>query len=93
MAPANAVQTVQTSQHDTAKSASGIRARMYRSLINDTKLRFINISEWDSGKALAEARANSERRASMHQCSTRNCITLGPGIYQPAIDVHPGDRV
>src|SRR5262245_23479775 len=44
-----------------------IRARMYKSLIKDAELRFINMAEWSSGKALAKARANPEFLASVQR--------------------------
>jgi quinol monooxygenase YgiN len=47
---------------DNARIMAGqpgfIRARMHRSLVDDVELRFINVAEWDSGKALDAARAN-----------------------------------
>ena len=33
---------------------------MYKSLVEDAELRFINMAEWSSGEALAKARANPE---------------------------------
>jgi heme-degrading monooxygenase HmoA len=70
-----------------------IRARMYRSLVDDVELRFINVAEWDSGKALDEARANPEWHASMHRVldDPDLHVTPRPVVYQVAIDVHPGD--
>jgi heme-degrading monooxygenase HmoA len=70
-----------------------IRARMYRSLVDDVELRFINVGEWDSGKALDAARANPDWRASMQRVldDPDLHITPRPVVYQVAIDVHPGD--
>jgi heme-degrading monooxygenase HmoA len=49
---------------DNARIMAGqpgfIRARMYKSLVEDAELRFINMAEWSSGEALAKARANPE---------------------------------
>jgi heme-degrading monooxygenase HmoA len=70
-----------------------IRARMYRSLVDDVELRFINVGEWDSGKALDAARANPDWRASMQRVldDPDLHITPRPVVYQVALDVHPGD--
>jgi hypothetical protein len=70
-----------------------IRARMYRSLVDDVELRFINVAEWDSGKALDEARANPEWRASMQRVldDPDLRVTRRPVVYRVVIDVHPGD--
>jgi heme-degrading monooxygenase HmoA len=70
-----------------------IRARMYRSLVDDVELRFINVGEWDSGKALDAARADPDWRASMQRGldDPDLHITPRPVVYQVAIDVHPGD--
>jgi heme-degrading monooxygenase HmoA len=52
---------------DNARIMAGqpgfIRARMYRSPVDDVELCFINVAEWDSEKALAEASANPVWRA------------------------------
>ena len=54
-----------------------IRSRMYRSLIEDAELRFVNTAEWDSGKALAKARANPDWHASVQRSLTiRSCTSL-----------------
>ncbi|HEV7452440.1 MAG TPA: antibiotic biosynthesis monooxygenase family protein [Pseudonocardiaceae bacterium] len=82
---------------DNARIMAGqpgfIRARMYRSLVDDVELRFINVGEWDSGKALDAARANPDWRASMQRVldDPDLHITPRPVVYQVAIDVHPGD--
>jgi heme-degrading monooxygenase HmoA len=70
-----------------------IRARMYRSLLDDVELRFINVAEWDDKKALDEAIANPEFRASVQRVldDPDLHITPRPVVYQVAIDVHPGD--
>jgi len=66
---------------------------MHQSLTNDAELRFVNVAEWDSGNALAQA--NPEWRASvqrtLHDPTLR--ITSRPSIYQVAVDVRPGDRL
>jgi hypothetical protein len=66
-----------------------------RSLVNDAELRFVNIAEWDSGKALAQARANPEWRASVQQLldDPELHTTPRPGVYQIAVDVQPGDTL
>jgi heme-degrading monooxygenase HmoA len=84
---------------DNVRAMSGqpgfVRARMYRSLVNDAELRFVNTAEWDSGKDLAQARANPESRASMQRMldDPELHITPRPGIYQVAVDVQPGDTL
>jgi hydroxylaminobenzene mutase len=72
-----------------------IRTCMYQSLVSDAELRFVNIGEWDSGKALAKARGNPEWRASMQRMldDPELHITPRPGVYQIAFDVHPGDAL
>ncbi len=40
-----------------------IRARMYRALVSDVELQFINVAEWSSGTALTQALANPVWRA------------------------------
>lgn len=81
---------------DNARIMAGqpgfIRARMYRSLVDE--LRFINIAQWDSGKALDAARANPDWRASMMRVLNDPDlhVTPRPVVYQVAIDVHPATR-
>lgn len=72
-----------------------IRARMYRSVVDDVELRFINVAEWDSGTALDRARANPEWRASIQRVldDPELHITARPVVYQVTIDVHPGDQL
>ncbi|MFZ0877414.1 MAG: hypothetical protein WAN20_23315 [Pseudonocardiaceae bacterium] len=64
-----------------------------RSLVDDVELRFINVAQWDSGKALDAARADPEWRASMKRVldDPDLHVTPRPVVYQVAIDVHPGD--
>jgi len=68
---------------------------MYRSLVNDAELRFVNIAEWDSGKALAQARANPEWLAAVQRLldDPELHVTPRPGVYQIAVDVRPGDTL
>ena len=76
-----------------AKQPGFIRAHMYRSLINGPELRFINIAEWASGKALAEARKHPEWRASVQRMldDPDLHITPRPSVYELAVEVNPGD--
>jgi heme-degrading monooxygenase HmoA len=82
---------------DNARIMAGqpgfIRARMYRSLVDDVELRFINVAEWGSGKALDAARADPQWRASMRRVldDPDLHVTPRPVVYQVAIDVNPGD--
>ena len=72
-----------------------IRARMYRSLVDDAELSFINVAEWADKKALDEGRANPEFRASVQRVldDPDLHVTPRPVVYQVAIDLHPGDQV
>lgn len=78
-----------------ARQPGLIRARMFRSLVDEVELRFVNVAEWDSGKALDAARANPEWRSSMQRVldDPDLHITARPVVYQVAIDVHPGDSL
>lgn len=78
-----------------AKQPGFIRACMYRSLIKDSELRFINVAEWASGKALAEARKNAEWRGAVQRMldDPELHITPRPSVYELAIDVHAGDSL
>jgi heme-degrading monooxygenase HmoA len=67
---------------DNARIMAGqpgfIRARMYRSLVDDVELRFINVAEWGSGKALDAARAdNSTRVRPATRYETDRIVTVG----------------
>lgn len=70
-----------------------IRARMFRSLVDDVELRFVNVADWNSGEALDQARANPEWRASMQRVldDPELHITARPVVYQAAVEVHPSD--
>lgn len=70
-----------------------IRARMFRSIVDDVELRFVNVAEWDSGHALDRARESVEWRASMRRIidDPELHVTPRPGVYTEAIDVRPGD--
>jgi heme-degrading monooxygenase HmoA len=69
------------------------RARMYRSLVDDAELTFINVAEWDSRKALERATATPEFVASVQRVldDPDLHIIARPVVYQVAVDVHPGD--
>jgi heme-degrading monooxygenase HmoA len=72
-----------------------IRARMYRSLVDDVELRFVNVAEWDSGTALDAAHANQQWRDSIQHVRDDPDlhITGRPVVYQVSIDVHPDDSL
>jgi heme-degrading monooxygenase HmoA len=76
-----------------AEQPGFIRARLYRSLVDDAELRFINVSEWDSGTGLDAAQANPEWRAAVQRLidDPELHITARPAVYQVAVDVQPGD--
>jgi heme-degrading monooxygenase HmoA len=78
-----------------ARQPGFVRARMYRSLISECELRFINVAEWASGEALAQARKSSEWRAAVQQMleDPKLHVTPRPGVYQLAVEVQPGDTV
>src|SRR5262245_19106748 len=72
-----------------------IRARMYKSLVEDAELRFINVAEWSSGETLAKARANAEFLASVQRLmdDPELHVTSRPAIYQVAVEVRRGDTL
>jgi heme-degrading monooxygenase HmoA len=72
-----------------------IRARMYKSLVEDAELSFINMAEWSSGKALEKARANPEFLTSVRRLmeDPELHVTPRPAIYQVAVEVRPGDML
>jgi heme-degrading monooxygenase HmoA len=82
---------------DNARIMAGqpgfVRARMYRSLRDDAELRFVNVAEWDSGKALEAATANPVFRDSVRRLldDPDLHVTPRPVVYQVAVDVRPGD--
>jgi heme-degrading monooxygenase HmoA len=77
-----------------ARQPGMIRARLYRSLHDETELRFINVAAWASGTALDNATANPEWVASVRRVldDPELHITARPAVYQIALDVHAGDR-
>jgi heme-degrading monooxygenase HmoA len=78
-----------------ARQPGFIRARMHRSLVDDTQFQYINVAEWDSGKALDQALANPEWRANVQTFLDDPDLhfTSLPVVYQVTVDVHPGDRL
>jgi hypothetical protein len=72
-----------------------VRARMHRSLVDYADLRFINVADWDSGNALAQAQANPEWLATVQRMldDPHLLITARPAVYQVAVDVRPGDTL
>jgi heme-degrading monooxygenase HmoA len=68
-----------------------IQARMYKSLTNDAERRFVNVAEWDSEKALDQAMANPESRASMQRMlnDSELHVTAQPAVYHVAVNVQP----
>lgn len=70
-------------------------ARLHRSLVDDTQFQFINVAQWDSGRALDQALANPEWRANVQTFLNDPNLhfTSVPVVYQVTIDVHPGDRL
>jgi len=84
---------------DNARIIAGqlgfIRARMYKSLVEDAELCFINVAEWSSGETLAKAKGNPEFLASVRRLMNdpELHVTPRPAIYQVAVEVRPGDRL
>lgn len=72
-----------------------VRARMYRSLIGDAPLNFVNVAEWDSPEHLDRAQATPEFRGSIQRLldDPGLHVTPRPVVYQVALDVHPGDTL
>jgi heme-degrading monooxygenase HmoA len=71
-----------------------VRARMLQSLV-DTELAFVNVAEWQSGNALAQAQANPVWQSTVRQmlADPHLHVTARPNVYQVAIDVHAGDKL
>ena len=76
-----------------ARQPGFIRARLHRSLVDDTEWRFINVAQWGTGKALDQALANPQWRADVQRFLDDPDLhfTSRPVVYQVTIDVHPGD--
>jgi hypothetical protein len=72
-----------------------VRARMHRSLLDDVELRFVNVAEWESGQALAQAQANPAWRASVQRLldDPDLHVTPRPAVYRVVVDLHPGDSL
>jgi hypothetical protein len=54
---------------------------MYRSLLDEVQLRFVNVAEWDSGRSLDAARANPEWRASVQRVIDDPDLHVTPGPW------------
>ncbi|WP_028922173.1 antibiotic biosynthesis monooxygenase family protein [Pseudonocardia acaciae] len=76
-----------------ARQPGFIRAVMYRALVDDAELRFVNTAHWSSGMALAAARANPEWRASIRRMGEHPGLhaTPRPVVYEVVLDVRPDD--
>jgi heme-degrading monooxygenase HmoA len=76
-----------------ARQPGFIRARMYRALASDVGLRFINVADWDSEKALTAAMAKPEFQDSIRRVldDPDLHVTSQPAVYQIAVEVHPDD--
>ena len=84
---------VATAARVMAQQPGLIRARMFRSVVDDVELRFVNVAEWSSGHALDRARENPEWRASARRIidDPELHVTPRPVVYTTALDVLPGD--
>lgn len=84
---------------DNARIMAGqpgfVRARMYRSVMDDAELGFVNVAEWDSAKALEAATANPVWRDSVRRLLEDPGLHVipRPVVYQVAVDVRPGDTL
>jgi heme-degrading monooxygenase HmoA len=69
-----------------------VRARMHQSLREDVELRFVNVAEWATGKALAQANANPEWLASVQEMldDPELQVIARPAVYQVVVDLHAG---
>ncbi|MFB4310314.1 antibiotic biosynthesis monooxygenase family protein [Actinomadura sp. GTD37] len=72
-----------------------VRAVMYRALDDTVETRFVNIADWESGKALDAAREDPEWRASVHRIldDPELHIVARPVDFRVELDVRPGDEV
>ncbi|MFD8495389.1 antibiotic biosynthesis monooxygenase family protein [Amycolatopsis sp. NPDC059657] len=72
-----------------------IRARMFRAVTDNAESRFINVAEWETGKALDAARVNPEWRASIKRMldDPDLHVTPRPIVYTTDLDVLPGDTL
>ena len=72
-----------------------VRAVMYRALYDTAPARFVNIAEWESGKALDAAREDPAWRAAVHRIldDPELHVIARPVDYQVEIDVRAGDEV
>jgi heme-degrading monooxygenase HmoA len=68
-----------------------IRARMYRSVVDDAELRFVNVAEWASRELLDDATANPEFRAAVQRMldDPDLHVTPRPVVYEVAVEVYP----
>jgi heme-degrading monooxygenase HmoA len=68
-----------------------VRVRMFRSLVDDVELGFVNVAEWESGAALDRARANPDWRASMRRLldDPDLHVTPRPVVYRAVVDLQP----
>ncbi|WP_394834916.1 antibiotic biosynthesis monooxygenase [Pendulispora rubella] len=70
-----------------------IRAVMYQSLDSAAELRFIQMTAWESGTALDNARVNPEWRDAVQRMldDEKLHIKARPVVYTVALDVFPND--
>jgi heme-degrading monooxygenase HmoA len=71
-----------------------ISSTMYRSLVDDAELRFVNVAQWASGQLLAQARTNPLWRESVRAAldDPDQHFTGRPAIYELAVDLRPENR-
>lgn len=72
-----------------------VRGRLYRSLADDVELRFINVTDWESGTALDVARADPTWLTAVRRIfdDPDLNITARPVVYEVVIEVHAGDQL
>jgi heme-degrading monooxygenase HmoA len=72
-----------------------IRARLYRCLVDDAELRFVNVAEWESREALDAVTANTEWRVSVRRMLDDPDLHVNapPVVYEVAVTLHPGEAL
>lgn len=73
-----------------------VRARMHRTMSDagDADPRFVNVAEWESQEAFANATANPDFRASSQAMADdpELHVVARPAVYEVVVDLNPGDQ-
>lgn len=72
-----------------------VRAKLFSALNSNAELLHINVTEWESGVALDNARKNPEWVASRQRVldDPELHVTARPEVYTVGVDVLPGDAL